>query len=234
MENQKLPVDVLVEIAMNTKDLISVMDQCKTNKAIARRCNNRFWKTWVRKHNPEFYIVMNTIIDTVYDQLFFTAEDLYDKLNDVLLISVKNEIDELLEGDNLIPTFKNVTTGQIYDKLKKLERELPTIEDILENMYIIKFRSIPESSFFILIMETDTRPSRRPGRTAKSKYSRDRASVVGVYKQSEVEEKDIEYRHKLQLGTMWWVKIDMNKFKIGELTKGLPNEITMLFHKYKV
>ena len=34
-----------------------------------------------------------------------------------------------------------------------------------------------------------------------------------------------EYAEEFEVGDMWWIKINMDKFKIGELTTQLPTEI---------
>ncbi len=100
-----LPFDAFLEIALSTTDLIDILNQCRTNKEMARRCDAQFWKTWSLRHTPELYIVIDTPNSTVYDQLFFTPESLYEKLHDIKLLQLRGHIDILLREKKPTPIF---------------------------------------------------------------------------------------------------------------------------------
>ncbi len=116
MENQDLPVDALFEIALQTADPIDVLNQCKADAELASRFDEYGWKTWMQRHNPELYIIIDNTNGVVYDQLFFTPKALYKKLykykltqsieqEHILLRTEKREKEERVSNLNSIHLF---------------------------------------------------------------------------------------------------------------------------------
>ncbi len=211
-----LPIDVLIEIALQTNDPVTVLNQCKITKEMAKRCNAQFWKTWMRINTPEVFIVINTPENTVYDQLYFTPETLYEKMYYARLIRTKDYIDELLRKKVPLQQFTRQLSTDIEFKVKDAIRDNP-VQETLDTTHIVKFRPISDVDEIYIVVE------------AIERAGTDETSLVGVYKANEIKSVETKYNVEFRTGQFWWIKINMKKFKIGEVTKELPKEIEVKF-----
>ena len=220
MAQQKLPDEILYEIALKTKDPLDVINQCSTEKNMAKLCNNTFWNKWRKIHNPPLYIIMDAPQHKVYNQLFFTPEFLYKKIREVILIERKKNIDQLLK-EKLTEKFttRNVET-QIKKKYSESIPQTPPLSKALDDLNIVQFRPIQgQKVFYVVVYSPDV-----------GTYGHITARK-GVYKEGdEIEAVVNENKESFLHGYMWWVKIQMSDFKIGEITKGLPKEIEVTYN----
>ncbi len=211
-EDVDLPFDALYEIAMSTPDPISVLNQSKTSKMMVSKFDDNFWKTWIHIHTPEVYMIIDPPNRATYDQVFFTPESLYEKLYNVTLIHLKNDIDILLREEK--PKLEIYSEKYTEDQIKFNIRMGPSLGDYINQLNIIKFRLILNQGDIFIVF-------RSPGDLTID------TRIIGIYKESEIEQIKQKYAEGIREADIGWVKVNMDVFKIGEITKELPKELTI-------
>ncbi len=206
-----IPVDALIEIALQTSDYTNVIEQCRVDKAMAKRCNTQFWNKWIKIHNPEVFMVLDTPRDIVYNQLFLTPEKLYEKMRKEVLNKTITKIYDIRNEEITVQKFTSRDPEiSIKKRIDKLSISIPN----LDHLNIFKFRPISDILEFYIVVSSDVE-------TAHMK-----TTLIGTYRtKEELEPVMDEYAEEFEVGDMWWIKINMDKFKIGELTTQLPTEI---------
>ncbi len=231
-----IPVDALIEIALQTKDYNNVIEQCRVDKAMAKRCNNQFWNKWIKIHNPEVFMVLNFEGRFTYDQLFLSPELLYQKmLNVALLENIKR-----IEKHNSTPTTEKFTSLNTDLQIKNRINNTLDPSFSFDEFNIFKFRPIPDHSDFYILLRSDIEigsvwRSTNIGimeKVVDSIFDAEaddiwRTTSLGTYTKEEdpyvlLDNLDEEVHGNT---VIMKVRIKMNKFKIGELTKVNPTKI---------
>ncbi len=111
-----LPIDMLVEIAMCTSTSYDIVNLCKANELLAYKCkdNAPFWKTWMHRHNPEVFIVLDYRRKIVYDQLYLTQDGADNNIRDIFATDIRGYTDNYVLDHLSIIEFQPILNKKVF------------------------------------------------------------------------------------------------------------------------
>ncbi len=139
-------------------------------------------------------------------------------MREVVLRKTVSEIYDIIHEENTVKKFSSRgTEKQIKKQINQLNVPIPS----LDQLNIFKFTPIPDLTKFYMVVSSDV----ESGPIWLTTF-------IGAYRtKEELEPVMDKYEEDFELGDMWWVKINMEDFKIGELTKQNPREIRIKFFR---